>query len=292
MTNETSQTTPTSAATAPVAGSAAKAGPSGRTTRILVALAGVGLVLAATVGSAAAASPAPRAAASGAPSGEHRFCVAEWAAAAANRSVETLRAVGDCEVDRRITTLNELDARVAGSAILTPDHANQLRHSGPNPVNYDAEKAGLTALKAKIDGETDIAELRLDIEAIAKDYRVYLLVVPKTHLVTAADAGDKAVDKLGEVATRLEEAIAKAAGQGKDVTQANALLADLKAKAAQADALIAPIAGSVMPISAADFNAGPGKTAIDNARESARQARDLLKGAREDARQIIALLKA
>lgn len=259
-----------------------------RTTRILLAIAGVGLVLAATVGSAAAASPTPAAGTTG----EHRFCATQWQALKASQTVETLRAVGDCEVDRRLATLNELDSRVAGSTVLTPDNANHLRHSGPNPVNYDAEKAGLTALRTKIDGETDLQQLRQDVEAIAKDYRVYLLVVPKTHLVTAADAGDKAVDKLTEVADKLQAAIDKAAGQGKDVTQAKALLADMKSKTSQADTLLKPVVGSVMPVSAADFNAGPGKTAIDNARQAVKQARDLLKAARGDAKQIVELLKA
>lgn len=290
MTSETQPTATTPAMSAPSAAPAAAGrGAAPRTSRILLALAGVGLALAATVGSAAAASPEPRTAL---PLGEHRFCATEWAALAANRSVETLRAVGDCEIERRLVILNELDARVASSTILTPDHANQLCHSGPNPVNYDASKAGLTALKAEIDAETDMAALRQQIDAIAKDFRVYVLVVPKTHLVTAADAGDKAVDKLGQVATRLQAAIDKAAGQGKDVTQATALLADLQAKAAQADALLAPIASNLMPISAPDYNAGPGKTALDDARQAARQARDLLKAARQDARQIIDLLKA
>jgi hypothetical protein len=255
--------------------------------RILLSLAGVGLVLAATVGTVAAASPAPNAGAQ-----DHKFCVAQWAAAAANRTVDTLRAVGDCEIDRRITTLDELNTRVTGSKAISDPHKAQLQHSGPNPVNYDAEKAGLTALKAQIDGETDLQALRADIEKIAPEFRVYLLVVPKTHLTDAADAGSLAVGKLDELAVKLQGLIDKAAAKGKDVTQANALLADMKAKTGQAGALIAPIVGSLMPVSAADYNAGPGKTAIENARTAAKQARDLLKAARADAKQIIDLLKA
>ncbi len=258
-----------------------------RTRRILLSLAGVGLVLAATVGTAAAASPAPNA---GAP--DHKFCVTEWAAAVASRTVDTLRAVGDCEIDRRIATLTDLNTRTTDSKALTDTHKAQLQHSGPNPVNYDAEKAGLLALKAKIDGETDAQALRADIEQIATEFRVYLLVVPKTHLTSAGDAGALAVTKLNEMAVKLQGLIDKAAGAGKDVTQATALLADLKSKTSQAGALVAPIAGSVMPISASDVNAGPGKTAIENARTAARQAQDLLKAARADARQIIDLLKA
>jgi len=256
-----------------------------RTARILVSLAAVALIAVAAVGtSTAAESPA---------SGErHRFCADEWLAATANRTVATLRAVGDCEIARRIVTLDALDARVAGADAFTDLHKDQLRKvNNVNPASYAAEKTGLLALKAKIDGETDLAALRADIARIAEDFRVYVLVVPKTHLVGGSDATDKAIDRLATLATRLQSLIDAAAARGKDVTAAQAALNDMKAKTNQADALVTPVVGTIMPLSPAAWNAGTAGPALGSARTTIQQARELLRTARADARTVIELLK-
>ena len=255
-----------------------------------------GLILAGAVGSASAASPSPSAASASArpaADGTHRFCSAQWLALAANRTVETLRAVGDCEIDRRLETLAQLDTRVAGAPQFTDLHKDQLRKvNNVNPASYEAERSGLRALKAKIDAETDLQKLREDIGDIAEDFRVYLLVVPKTHLVGGADAADKAAERLTQLASRLQELIDKAKGNGKDIKNAQALLDDLKSKTAQADTLVSPVAAAIMPLSPADWNGGTAGPALDAARGKLRQARDLLAAARADARQIIEIVKA
>ncbi len=262
-----------------------------RMARILLGLGAAGLIVAGAVGTASAASPAP----STRPvaEGTHRFCPAEWLALRANQTVETLRAVGDCEINRRLATLAQLDSRVAAAPQFTDLHKDQLRKvNNVNPASYEAERAGLRALKGKIDTETDLAVLRGLIADIAEDFRVYVLVVPKTHLVGGADAADKAADRLAPLATRLQELIDKAKGNGKDVKNAQALLDDMKRKTSQADGIIAPVVGSIMPLSPADWNNGTAGPALRAAREKIHQARELLAAARSDARQIIDLLKA
>jgi len=284
MTTETS-----TQAGLPAAQTTRRAQPS-RIARILLGLGAAGLVVAGAVGSASAASPTP----STRPAAEsvHRFCSAEWLALAANRTVETLRAVGNCEIDRRIFTLDQLDARVAAAPQFTDLHKEQLRKvNNVNPASYEAEKAGLRELRAKINAETDLQKLRGLIADIAEDFRVYVLVVPKTHLVGGADAADKAVDRLTQLATRLQELIDKAKGNGKDVRNAQALLDDMKSKTSRADGLVSPVVGTIMPLSPADWNNGTAGPALGAARNTLHQVRELLAAARSDAKQIIDLLK-
>jgi hypothetical protein len=258
--------------------------------RGLLALLGAGLIAAASIGTAAAATPLPDRLASG---DRHRFCADEWRAAAANPSVETLRAVGDCEIRRRIATLDALDARVAGSAVITGVHKDQLRkRNDVNPASYEVERAGLLELKRRIDAETDVRALRALIVDIAEEFRVYLLVVPKTYLVAGADATDKAAARLAQLATKLQELIDRAKDAGKDVTRAQALLDDMEAKTGQADALIDPVVSSIMPLSPADWNQGVAGPAMRAARTTIQDARELLRGARANAKQIIEILRA
>jgi hypothetical protein len=260
------------------------------TLRGLIVLMGAGLIAAGSIGTAFAAEPTPTTAAT---TDRHRFCAEQWEAARANPSVETLRAVGDCEIRRRIATLDTLDARVASSAVITPLHKDQLRkRNDVNPASYEVQRAGLLELKRRIDAETDITALRALIADIAEDFRVYLLVVPKTFLVAGADATDKAAARLTELATKLQGLIERAQAAGKDVTRAQALLEDMKAKTGQADALIDPVVGRIMPLSPADWNAGTAGPVLRAARATIQDARELLRIARADARLIIEILRA
>ena len=267
-----------------------RAARSSRIVRMLLSLGAAGLIVAGVVGTATAASPAP----SSRPGGEtHRFCAAEWAAASANRTVETLRAVGNCEVDRRLVTLDQLDARVAAAPQFSDLHEAQLRKiNNVNPASYEAEKAGLRELRGKINSETDLQKLRGLIADIAEEFRVYVLVVPKTHLVGGADAADKAAGRLTQLAVKLQELIDRAKGNGKDVKDAQALLDNMQRKTSQADAIVSPIADRIMPLSPADWNNGAAGPALGAARQSITQARELLRGARADAKQIIELVRA
>ncbi len=222
----------------------------------------------------------------------HRFCVPEWAAVVAHPgSVDMLRAAGDCEINRRFVTLDGLTYLVNHSEVLTAAHKTDLIDANPgNPTSFVAERAGLTSLKASIDVDTTIASLRADIGKIAPDFRVYLVVVPKTHLVAAADGAAKVSARFVPLATELQNLINEAKADGRDVTKAQAALDDMNAKVGQANGLIAPVAARLLPLSAADWNNGTAGPVIKQARTTLHSARTLLRDARQDAHQVIVLL--
>ncbi len=254
--------------------------------RAAVALGAAGLLAVGSFSSVYAADPTSASA-----TAAHRFCVVEWNSAAATPRVDKLRAVGDCEINRRFVTLDGLTYLVNHSDVLTTEHRTDLRDvNSVNPASFAAERAGLTTLKASIDSDTTVAALRADIARIAPGYRVYLVVVPKTHLVIAADATTKASARFGPLASELQNIINAAKAGGKDVTAAQAALDDLNAKVAHANSLIGPVAGSILPLSAADWNNGIAGPALKAARQTIHQVRGLLGDARHDAHQVIVLL--
>jgi hypothetical protein len=253
--------------------------------RILASIAIGGLL---TIGSVApvfaASAAAPLTPEVGAPGGS-RPCADEWAAAKDN-SIGHLRRLGDCEIDRRIDTITRLQSRVANAESLTgPDRA--ALHS-----QLTADTRGLTVLRGKIDGETDVDALRADLRKIVTDFRIYLLMVPKTGEVIAADAELAAVARLGTVSTKLQARIDAAKAAGKDVTQAQADLDAMNAKAAQVSPLVAGIPAAVLPLTPADYNDGTAKPILTSSRASLQSGRGLLAGARADAKACIAALKA
>ncbi len=241
-----------------------------------------GILLVGLVGAVAAASPVPATTAGPA---AHDPCRPERVAARGSATAATLQALGDCEINRRFTTLTDLTTRITDSKVLTtPDRASL-------GTEISNTTAGLTGLKATIDGETSISALRADIADIATEYRVYLLVGPQVRLVNDADGILASGTHLGTVETNLAARIAKAQGAGKDVGAAQAALTAMTTAANQAVALATPLPGELLPLTPAGYDGGTAGPVLTGARKAIEQARDQLKSARLDARAVVDALR-
>ena len=256
--------------------------------RIAGPLTGVLLALAVAATPALAASRAAgQAAGSMAPAQEltsrHR-CAEAGRAAAADPSVEHYQAVGLCEIDRRLATIDRLGSAIEGSRALTDDHQAALQ------AILDASGAGLPALRAEIEADTTLAELREDIGSIFEDYRIYVLVVRQVWLVVAADTVDVAGAALDETAADLAVLIERAEAAGKDVTEAKAHLAAMEAAIAEALAGVDGVAEDVLPLTPAQWNDGTAGPVLREARQAIVDAKADLRTATAEARQVIAAL--
>ncbi len=213
---------------------------------------------------------------SGGPAGSGP-CSTQAAAVRANPTVDTLRAFGDCEIARRMTTLDKLSARISGSKTLTSSDASAL--SGI----VSSTRSGLSSLKTKIDAETNLAALKTEIRQIATQYRVYLLVVPQVNLVIGADTVQATKPVFDRINTTLAARIAAARAAGKDTTVAQADLDAMNAAVSQALSITAPLPASLLPLTPAQYNAGAAGPVLKSARATLVQARSLLQSARKDA---------
>lgn len=261
--------------------------------RLSMRLAGplTGLLLAVVVG----ATPVLAAAAPGARAGTTRVagaeqltgrgaCADEWLAVRTTPSVETLKAAGLCEIDRRLATIERLNTVVDTSRALTDAHQAALE------AILDGSAAGLRALRAEIEADTTVPELREDIRSIFEDFRIYALVTRQVWLVNGDDLVDAAGARLGQAADRLAAAIAQAEANGKDVTEARAHLAAMQAAIADALAAVDGDAEAVLDLTPADWNAGTASPILRAARESIAAARADLRTAMTEARQVLAAL--
>jgi hypothetical protein len=246
------------------------------------ALVVAGLVAALAAGTVSAVGPSPDPAI---PATDSARC-ARPAQGEGVDSVGNLRSFGACEIHRRLALLERLAGRVAHSATLTG--ADRTALSG----EIASTTAGLTALGSTIANETVVAALKADIQKIATDYRVYVLVEPKTRLVIAADRLSAGYDRFATVEQRLAASIAAAKVAGKDVTQAQAAYDAMVAKVGQAEGLLGPVVGTILPLTPAGWNAGTAKPVLESARSTLRQVSQLFAGARADARQCVQALRA
>jgi hypothetical protein len=197
--------------------------------------------------------------------------------AAQAQRLTNLKSKGTAEIDRRLANLNSALGKLNASTKLTAANKATLAKQ------IQDEIAGLTALKAKLAADTELATARTDVASIVSDYRVYALMLPKARLVSSADRFAVAEDKLQTLHDKLA---AKPLKDGaNDVAEK---LADMQAKITAAKTISDPLTAQLLAIQPTDYNAN--HATLVQYRASLKTAQDDLKAARDDAKSVIATL--
>lgn len=189
------------------------------------------------------------------------------------RSIEDLRTRCMAAVDVRQPALAAARAALSGNQHVTDEHRAALT------ADIDEAAARLRALADLIKTDTDPATMKEHCRSIFEDNRVFALVLPRARLVVGADTATVAGARLGDVAARLADAIAKAEAAGQDVGQAKLDLELMKAAIASGVASAGSVAPAVLGLTPADWNAD--HEVLTPARQSLRSARADLKVARD-----------
>lgn len=194
-------------------------------------------------------------------------------------SMERLKERADKEITRRIESLNKLITRISEFKKLSTTQKNSLTSQ------VQSEITKLTALKAKIAADTDLATLKADVQSIVTAYRTYALFMPKIQILGSADRLQTTADQMSSHAAQLETKINEQQSNGKDVTELQTLLADMKAQIADANTQAQNAINTVTPLTPEGF---PGnKTQLQSARQMVVTGIKDLNTARQDARKII-----
>lgn len=188
------------------------------------------------------------------------------------------------EIDRRIAALNKLLTRLGNIKKLTADQIASFT------TQIQAEITSLTALRAKIDADTDLATLLTDRKSIVSSYRVYVVFMPQIGLLAAADRMDTVALQMSSISAKLQTRIQTAQTNGKNVTALQAALTDLQSKLADEKVQTAAVVTEVVPLTPAGY---PGnKTVILDARSKIKAGEADLKASRQDIKTIILGLRS
>lgn len=203
--------------------------------------------------------------------------------------LSTIIARGDTDIEARITALTKLNTRVQemknGSAALKANIASQIQTNISN----------LTALKAKIDADTDAATARSDSQSIFNSYRIYALLVPQTWILASADRVTAIAQLMTTLGAKIQARISADQAAGKDVTALAAAYADMNAKIADANTHAAAAEASVSgltPDQGDKTKAAANRAALVAARGHIKMAAQALQAARADIKTILQGLKA
>ncbi len=195
---------------------------------------------------------------------------------------------GDQAIDKRIASLQALEARVSGMTRLSADEKATLSASLESTITQ------LTTLKAKIAAETDPTALKADLQSITKSYRVYALVLPQAAVVAAANRIETIVTQMQSFHDKLQTRITAASSAGTDTSAAAAALADFDAKVAAAATASASASASVaglVPDNGDATVSAANTTKLKAARTQIQAAEASLKAARADIDTVLKNLK-
>ena len=203
-------------------------------------------------------------------------------------TITRLKPKADQEIDRRIASLNELNTRVQAMVKLSAAQKAAISTTIQTQIQV------FTALKAKVDADTDFDVLKADVKSITDSYRVYALVLPQIQVIAAADRLSTTADMVASMGTKIQARIAEAQAAGKNITAAQSALADMGAKVAdanvQAQSAITAII-SLVPDQGDKTKAEANRAALENARKIIKTGEQDLKDARKDIEKITKALR-
>ncbi len=159
-----------------------------------------------------------------------------FAQATVSPTITKLITIADKEINNRIDTLNKISSKI-GSMKKISTSTKELVAS-----TTQIEITNLTALKSKIDADTDEATLKTDLKSITASYRIYMLVRPQIEILVAADKMNTLRENLTVLTDKITARINALKASGKDTAALETTLANTRAKLAdaklQADAAI------------------------------------------------------
>ncbi|PIP74660.1 MAG: hypothetical protein CO135_01305 [Candidatus Levybacteria bacterium CG_4_9_14_3_um_filter_35_16] len=198
---------------------------------------------------------------------------------AQERVATTLKKRAEKELDRRIRSLNGLITKINSFKKLGNSQKSTL------VAQIQTEVTNLTALKAKIEADTDNLTLKTDVQSITKGFRIYAFFVPKIHVLATADTLDNVSDKMESLLGKLETRIAEAKVKGLNTASLDIILTDLKAKIADARIQAQAAKDLVIPLTPDGY---PGnKTVLQSARAKLVVGHKNLQLAKKDIQKII-----
>jgi hypothetical protein len=202
--------------------------------------------------------------------------------------IACVKKFGDDAIAKRQASLDVATGKING---LVSKGSLTSAQAGPLLDQITTNKNGLSALKTKLDAETDITAARTDVKNIYLQFRIYAVFLPRTRHVVALDVMTNVDAKLKGLEPKIEDAIAKAPADKKD--QLNTLYADFKAQLKEAEAQIDAGQGQLPVLTPNIYNTD--RATYDKAfsalQADTKAAHDALVKARNDLHQIAVIIK-
>ncbi len=195
------------------------------------------------------------------------------------RSTETLtdaRTRVDHRITIRLDALNKQIGRLNSDTRLNANDKALLLNEDQAAVN------GLTALKAKVDADATVADVKTDEQQIVT-YKVFEILVPQNRQLIAVDNLQATSAKLGTLITDVQNKINTLQGQGGNVSSVQSLLTDASTKLQTINGELATDQSSLVAITPTSTNTD---TTFQSVRKDLSTVRSEFSAIRADFKQI------
>lgn len=204
--------------------------------------------------------------------------------AASGSTLADVQARAAAATSARLNSLNAASGAVnANKWITSTDKSAALQI-------ISSDTSGLTALGAKIQADTTLAQATADYRSIFTGYRVYLLALPQMRLAAANDdLSLGALPRLLDAQTKLQNLLA-GPDKSKDTPAVQAAMADLAKQISGAQQALSGLSSStLLGYTPAQYNADT--SLLTSARTSVTTARGDVKAARGDVATVLAAIR-
>jgi archaellum component FlaC len=138
--------------------------------------------------------------------------------------LQNIKNRADSLIMNRLDSLNILLNRVQSDTRLTPSEKSSL----VSEIQQDV--SGLTALKGKIDADTDVTTARADAKTIITSYYIYAVFEPKVQLLVTLNNLQTTAGYIQALVPQLQNLINTLKSQGKDTSQLQSSLDDISSQ--------------------------------------------------------------
>ena len=195
---------------------------------------------------------------------------------------------GDQLIASRQTALTTLSGKVTAR-----ENQNQITSDQASALQSDisTNQSGLTALKSKLDAETDPKAARQDVANIFFQFRIFAVVLPRDYRRLYLDVEVNVDGKLRSLGPGVQQAISKApAGEQ---AQLNTLFNDYKNQLSTAESQFDVAQAAFPALTPANFNYNRStyQTTLSSLDSAERTIHNALKQAGSDLHQIAQILK-
>lgn len=174
---------------------------------------------------------------------------------------------GNMELTRRLNNLTSLDSLINSSLKLTSSDKTALNDQVSSTI------AGLNTLKGQLDSATTVTAAINDVQSIVSEYRVYVFIYPKIHILKVADDQQIIEAKLSALASLLQTRLTQASKTGQNVSSLISQLATINSLISSAQTISSQVETTVVNLQTSTYNSNNSVLSGYNAQlQSARQS--------------------
>lgn len=205
---------------------------------------------------------------------------------ALKQRIQNAQGRGGKEIQNRIDALNKLLTRIQSMKNLTDAEKSSFS------ATIQTSITNLTNLESKIQSETSTSTLKADLQSIAPDYRIYILIMPQLSILSAVDRANTIVGTLQTTQTKIQTRVSASSTLSSNTTITSDLndmtskLSDATSQAAAAQAEIV----SLVPDQGNKTVMQSNIAALKDARTKIQTATKDLQAARTDAKAIVKII--